>query len=59
MKNEILEAITDLGIDISKIESYHDLYEEINYNGTIHEIVDGHIDIYYYDLRKRADRDCF
>ena len=51
MKNEILNAITDLGIDISTVESYHDLYEEINYNGTIHEIVDGHIDIYYYDLR--------
>lgn len=54
MKNEILNAITELGIDISKVENYHDLYEEINYNGTIHEIVDGHIDIYYYDLRKWA-----
>lgn len=54
MKNEILNAITDLGIDISTVESYHDLYEEINYNGTIHEIVGGHIDIYYYDLRKWA-----
>ena len=54
MKNEILNAITDLGIDISKVENYNELYEEINYNGTIHEIVDGYIDVYYYDLRKWA-----
>jgi hypothetical protein len=54
MKDEILNAITELGIEISKVENYHDLYEEINYNGTIHEIVDGYIDIYYYDLRKWA-----
>ena len=54
MKNEILEAIKYLDIDMANVGTYHDLYEEINYNGTIHEIVDGQIDIYYYDLRKWA-----
>ena len=54
MKDEILNAITELGIDAAKVGNYHELYEELNYNGTIHEIVDAHIDIYYYDLRKWA-----
>ena len=54
MKNEILEAIEYLDIDMANVVTYHDLYEEINYNGTIHEIIDGHIDIYYSDLRKWA-----
>jgi len=54
MKNQILDAITELGIDAAKVENYHELYEELNYNGTVHEIVDGYIDIYYYDLRKWA-----
>ena len=54
MKMEILNAITELGINVAKVENYHELYEEIDYNGTIHEIIDGHIDIYYYELRKWA-----
>lgn len=32
----------------------HDLFEHLDFDGGIHELIDSHIDIYYYDLRKWA-----
>jgi hypothetical protein len=32
----------------------HDLYEYLDYDGSVHELIDGAIDIYYYDIRKWA-----
>ena len=52
MKNDILEAIKYLDINIEDCNDSHELYEAIDYNGTMHELIDGMIDIYYYDLRK-------
>jgi hypothetical protein len=33
---------------------WHDFYEHLDFSGGVHEIIDSHIDIYYYDLRKWA-----
>ena len=54
MKNEILEAIDYLDIDLDEINDPQELYEAIDYNGTMNEIIDGMIDIYYHDLREWA-----
>ena len=54
MRKEIENAIYDLDIDISEYDDSSELYSAIDYNGTMHEIIDGHIDIYYIDLRKWA-----
>ena len=32
----------------------HDLYEHLDYDGSVHWLIDGAIEIYYYDLRKWA-----
>ena len=54
MRSEILEAINEKGIILAEIESSHDLQEALDYDGRLHEIIDGSIDIYHYDLRKWA-----
>lgn len=54
MKEEIKQRILDLEINIANSNYYWNLYEEIDYNGSLHEIIDGMIDIYYYDLRRWA-----
>tara|TARA_R110002126_G_scaffold51848_1_gene141609 strand:+ start:66 stop:389 length:324 start_codon:yes stop_codon:yes gene_type:complete len=54
MKNQILDAIGEQNIDALKVESYQEFCQEIYEDGTMNEIIDGHIDIYYYDLRKWA-----
>ena len=32
----------------------HDLYEHLDCDGSVHELIDGAIEIYYYDIRKWA-----
>ena len=32
----------------------HDLYEHLDYDGSVHWLIDGAIDVYYYDIRKWA-----
>ena len=54
MRSEILEAINEKGIILADMESSHDLQEALDYDGRLHEIIDGNIDIYYYDIRKWA-----
>jgi len=54
MKNEILETIEDLEINILDFDNGSELYEKLDYNGRMHEIIDGNIDIYYHDLREWA-----
>lgn len=31
-----------------------ELYEHLNYDGSVHELIDSSIDVYYYDIRKWA-----
>jgi hypothetical protein len=54
MKQDILSAIDYKSIDLSDIDSAYNLVDALDYDGTLHEIIDGNIDIYNYDLRKWA-----
>jgi hypothetical protein len=54
IKEEIKELIEYKNLDLGEFSSAWDLYDCLNYDGGIDEIVDGNIDIYNYDLRKWA-----
>jgi hypothetical protein len=52
MKDEILDLLNN---SVEKNEIFndeHELYEHLDYNGGVHEIIDSNIDVYNYDLRK-------
>lgn len=52
MKDQIKELIEYKEIDINEIDDSYELREELDYDGSLHELIDGMIDIYNYDLRK-------
>lgn len=52
LKNRIKEEVKLMQIDINECNDSRDLYEALDYNGAVHEIIDSEIDIYYKDLRK-------
>ena len=54
MKEDILEAIEEKGIILSEMADAHSLYEALDYDGRLHEIIDSYICIYYYELRSWA-----
>ena len=54
MKEQIQDYIERNKLDLSEYSDSHDLYSAIDYDGTMHEIIDGQIDIYYYSLRQWA-----
>ena len=58
MKDQIKELIQykllNNELDLDNITDSHELYDELDYNGALHDLIDGNIDIYYYDLRKWA-----
>ena len=56
MKNEILETIEDLEINILDFDNGSELYEKLDYNGRMHEIIDGNIDIYYHETAETRKR---
>ena len=50
--NGIVEAMERVEVDLTESLADHELYETLDYDGSLHELIDGHIDHYYYDLRK-------
>lgn len=54
MKQQIKELIENKNLDLSDYANDYDLYNDLDYDGSIHELVDGMIDIIYHDLRKWA-----
>jgi hypothetical protein len=54
MREEILEAMDEKGIILSEMADAHSLYEALDYDGRLHEIIDSYICIYYYELRAWA-----
>ena len=54
MKNEILEAITEKELNLNDYTEAYEITEALDYDGRLHEIIDGMIDTYYYDIRKWA-----
>ena len=54
MKEDIREVI-DLQVEPDEsIENAKELYERLNFDGSMDSIIESNIDIYYYDLRKWA-----
>jgi len=51
MKNEILDLIKETLVGDEKMDCSDVLYDLLDYSGSLHEIIDSHIDLYYYDLR--------
>ena len=54
MKDDILDLLKRNTEKDEVFAEAYDLYEHLDYDGSVHEIVDSNIDIYYYDLRKWA-----
>ncbi len=54
MKQQIKDLIEYKGLDLSDYSDSHELNEALDYDGSLHELVDGSIDIYYHDIRKWA-----
>lgn len=54
MKEQIKELIEYKKLDVTEYNDAWELYDALEYDGSVHDIVDGMIDIYYYDLRKWA-----
>ena len=54
------EKLGDYEIDAIQEMSGHDVVEHLDFDGRLHEVIDGAIDIYYFDLRKWAvDNWCY
>ena len=54
MKDQILEAIKYKELDLNDYTEAHELNEALDYDGRLHEIIDGMIDIVNYNIRKWA-----
>jgi hypothetical protein len=54
MKDDIRDLILNNVQKDQFFSEHYDLVDHLDYNGGLHEIIDSHIDIYYYDLRKWA-----
>jgi hypothetical protein len=54
IKQEILDLIEYKKFDLADYNDVYELYNDLEYDGSLHEIIDGSIDIYNYDLRKWA-----
>lgn len=54
MKEQIKDLIDYKELDITEYKDAWELYDALDYDGSVHELVDGMIDIYYYDIRKWA-----
>lgn len=52
MKEKIKDLIEYKKIDLTECNDSHELYEELDYDGSLHELIDNMIDVYNYDLRK-------
>ena len=59
MKTDIKDLMTRTlcnahGLHDCEFDDAWELYEHLDYDGSIHALIDSDIDIYYYDLRKWA-----
>ena len=54
MKQTILDAIEYKEINLADLTDASELYETLTYDGTLYEIAEGFVDIYYYNIRQWA-----
>ena len=52
MKDQIKELIENKGLNISDYVDSWELIEALDYDGSVQEIANANVDVYYYDLRK-------
>lgn len=54
MKEQLKELIEYKELDINDYSAAWKLYDALDYDGSVHQIIDNMIDIYYVDIRKWA-----
>ena len=54
MKDSILELIKYKDLNLADYNDVHDLRDALDYDGSLHELIDSSIDIYNYKLRQWA-----
>ena len=54
MKEDIRTLFSEKLIGDETIIDHHELYDHLDWDGSIHEIIDGNIEIYNYPLRQWA-----
>tara|TARA_R110002126_G_scaffold66458_1_gene168997 strand:- start:39 stop:413 length:375 start_codon:yes stop_codon:yes gene_type:complete len=54
MKQTILDAIEYKEINLADLTDASELYETLTYDGTLYEIAEGFVDVYYYNIRQWA-----
>ena len=51
LMTDILDLMDNFERDDKSFDKSYDLHEVLDYGGSLHELVDGKIDVYYQDLR--------
>lgn len=51
-KNDVLDLIEEKVQGDEIFDDAYDLFDLLEYDGSLHELIDSSIDIYYFDLRK-------
>jgi len=51
---DVKDLIKEMNLNLSDFTDQHDLRDTLDYDGSLHGLIDIAIDIYYYDLRKWA-----
>jgi len=55
MKEEIQDLIENqFELDLSEFNDHYEVIEKLDYDGSLHELIDSNIDIYYHSLRQWA-----
>lgn len=49
---DVINLLEDSELTSDDVVDQYDLYNELDYDGSLHGLIDGAIDIYSYDLRK-------
>jgi hypothetical protein len=51
---DVKDLIKEMNLNLSDFTDQYDLRDTLDYDGSLHGLIDRAIDIYYYDLRKWA-----
>lgn len=54
MKDDLKDLISEKLTGEETFTDHWELYEHLDFDGSVHELIDSNIDIYYYSLRRWA-----
>lgn len=54
MKDSILDLIQYKELNLADYSDVHELHDALDYDGSLHELIDSNIEIYNYQLRQWA-----